>query len=85
MLFERRFVRWSLTLGAGLGAVTLILLVTWYISVTSSLSQPLPSSREFVADHPAPDFTLRDLDGESFHLAEEWVKGPVVLEIGSWT
>lgn len=33
----------------------------------------------------APDFTLRDLEGTPFHLAEEVLKSPVVLEIGSFS
>lgn len=37
------------------------------------------------ADMLAPDFTLRDLEGRRFHLAEEVLKSPVVLEIGSFS
>jgi hypothetical protein len=32
-----------------------------------------------------PDFTLRDLEGKSFHLAEEAAKRPIVVEVGSFT
>lgn len=45
---------------------------------------PLPL-KEFGPDDLAPDFTLRDLRGRPFHLAEELQKSPVVLEIGSFT
>jgi hypothetical protein len=37
------------------------------------------------AGEAAPDFTLRDVDGAEFHLADLTGKRPVVIEFGSYT
>ena len=37
------------------------------------------------AGEAAPDFTLRDVDGAEFHLADLAGKRPVVIEFGSYT
>ncbi len=33
----------------------------------------------------APDFTLKTVDGEDFHLSEAVAQQPVVIEFGSYT
>ena len=83
---KRRFlVTWLLTMAACLCALMLILAVIgqsycwWWQGYTP------PPVRDFGPDNLAPDFTLRDLDGQPFHLAEEAAKSPLVLEIGSFT
>jgi peroxiredoxin len=45
---------------------------------------PLPAFLGAPGD-PAPDFSLRDLNGVVFHLREARGKRPVVIEFGSAT
>ena len=82
----RRFiVNWLLSLAICLCALMLILAGMGRSYCWWWQRYALPLVPEFGPDNLAPDFTLRDLDGQPFHLAEEVVKSPVVLEIGSYS
>jgi hypothetical protein len=70
------------TLGCG-ATLTLALTARVYRRHWDTFTPPLVE--EFGPDNQAPDFTLRDLDGESFHLALAAARTPIVLEIGSFT
>jgi len=64
------------------------------LAATSAAQQPGKPGKGGFAQYPqakpaageaAPDFTLLDLDGKSFHLKEVIGKRPVVIEFGSYT
>jgi cytochrome oxidase Cu insertion factor (SCO1/SenC/PrrC family) len=89
MLFDLRsgrrwLLRWLAALAAVLAVAALVLLAGWHVFLARWDNRTFAPPPEFVGT-PAPDFTLRDLDGQPFHLGEECRKRPVVLEIGSWT
>jgi cytochrome oxidase Cu insertion factor (SCO1/SenC/PrrC family) len=85
---KRRFVlAWLLASALILGGISGALALTeamyqWqWDAWTPSRDDPL----ELDVGDPAPDFTLRDLEGKPFHLTEETAKRPIVVEVGSFT
>ena len=85
MRMKRAVVVWLLLSMLGLGGVALLLSLTWIASDWQWSNNNPPFYFHLGPGDLAPDFTLRDLDGKSFHLAEEAAKSPIVLEIGSFT
>lgn len=81
----RFLLTWVLTMSACLCALTLFLAGLKRYYVWSWVAYTIPPVQEFGPDNLAPDFTLRDLDGQPFHLAEEVVRSPLVLQIGSFS
>jgi hypothetical protein len=84
---SKRFLRNGLlALGLSACAIGLFVAGTWGFFVWRwAVWTPEPWTELLEVGDAAPDFTLRDLDGKPFHLAEEAAKLPIVLEIGSFT
>jgi hypothetical protein len=90
------FLRWArksllVLLGYGL-FVWLYLLTFGDLSVSTETAGGLPEHppSPFELSHPAvgevaPEFTLRDVDGKPFRLADEAGRVPVLIEFGSLT
>jgi hypothetical protein len=84
---NRRFLlAWTLSSAACLIVMVLTLGVVWQAEAWQwSTWTPPPIVVELGPGELAPDFTLLDLEGKSFHLAEEAAKLPIVIELGSFT
>lgn len=83
--WKRLLASWLLTSAVFLGAIAFFLTLGQRYYVWSWLVYGPPRPPELKAGDLAPDFTLRDLKGTPFHLAEEVLESPVVVEIGSFS
>ena len=85
---KRRFIlAWLLTSALILGGINGALALTGAIYQWrwDAWTPPRHDPLQLDVGDDAPDFTLRDLEGKSFHLAEEAAKRPIVVEVGSFT